>query len=182
MLCTSALAFAQHDMKDMPGMNMDKSKTQHIKKPAVKNKQNTETQKVIYTCPMHPQVQKDKPGKCPICGMTSVKKTTQTSPSKPVPKKQADMDMPMNDTSKKMDMENMNMDKHDMKMDDMKGMDMSKKENSDQTQPTTYTCVMHPQIHSPKPGSCRICGMKLIKEKPKSDTNSTIAALIISLR
>jgi len=28
----------------------------------------------IYTCPMHPQIKSDKPGKCPICGMTLVKK------------------------------------------------------------------------------------------------------------
>ncbi|MFI5251471.1 MAG: efflux RND transporter periplasmic adaptor subunit [Bacteroidota bacterium] len=28
-----------------------------------------------YTCPMHPQVHKDQPGACPICGMTLVKKT-----------------------------------------------------------------------------------------------------------
>ena len=27
-----------------------------------------------YTCPMHPQIRKDKPGNCPICGMTLVKK------------------------------------------------------------------------------------------------------------
>jgi membrane fusion protein, copper/silver efflux system len=26
-----------------------------------------------YTCPMHPQVHSDKPGSCPICGMTLVK-------------------------------------------------------------------------------------------------------------
>jgi Cu+-exporting ATPase len=26
--------------------------------------------KSIYTCPMHPQVQKNEPGNCPICGMT----------------------------------------------------------------------------------------------------------------
>jgi hypothetical protein len=29
---------------------------------------------VIYTCPMHPEVQSDKPGKCPKCGMTLVVK------------------------------------------------------------------------------------------------------------
>jgi len=28
----------------------------------------------IYTCPMHPQIQQDKPGSCPICGMDLVKK------------------------------------------------------------------------------------------------------------
>jgi hypothetical protein len=27
-----------------------------------------------YICPMHPQVVKNAPGKCPICGMTLVKK------------------------------------------------------------------------------------------------------------
>ena len=24
---------------------------------------------VIYTCPMHPQIVRDQPGTCPICGM-----------------------------------------------------------------------------------------------------------------
>ena len=27
-----------------------------------------------YTCPMHPEVQQDKPGTCPKCGMVLVKK------------------------------------------------------------------------------------------------------------
>ncbi len=39
------------------------------KKPAAK-----EAAKVQYTCPMHPEVISDKPGKCPICGMTLVEK------------------------------------------------------------------------------------------------------------
>jgi rubrerythrin len=37
------------------------------------------------------------------------------------------------------------------------------KEKSDQTD--YYTCVMHPQIHSPTPGNCPICGMKLVKKE-----------------
>jgi hypothetical protein len=31
-----------------------------------------------YPCPMHPQVVKNAPGKCPICGMTLVKKESAT--------------------------------------------------------------------------------------------------------
>jgi Cu(I)/Ag(I) efflux system membrane fusion protein len=31
--------------------------------------------KDAYTCPMHPQIIKDKPGSCPVCGMDLVKKT-----------------------------------------------------------------------------------------------------------
>lgn len=34
-------------------------------------------------------------------------------------------------------------------------------------QQTFYTCVMHPEIHSPKPGKCPKCGMALVKEKAK---------------
>ena len=38
------------------------------------------------------------------------------------------------------------------------------------SQQTFYTCVMHPEIHSPKPGKCPKCGMALVKEKPKNVT------------
>lgn len=38
-------------------------------------KQNTASaEKAVYTCPMHPEIQKDQPGSCPICGMDLVKK------------------------------------------------------------------------------------------------------------
>ena len=49
----------------------------------------------------------------------------------------------------------------------MKRMNISKKETTKQQPPVTYTCPMHAEIHSTKPGNCPKCGMKLIKEKPK---------------
>ena len=67
--------------------------------------------KVIWTCPMHAQIKKDKPGTCPICGMTLVKKTVKVAPPKVVPKESEkkqeqnemkDMDM-KKDTTQKMD-------------------------------------------------------------------------------
>ena len=70
-----------------------------------------QTTKVIWTCPMHAQIKKDKPGTCPICGMTLVKKTVKVAPSKVIPKEPEkkqeqnevkDMDM-KKDTTKKMD-------------------------------------------------------------------------------
>jgi hypothetical protein len=30
--------------------------------------------KKVYTCPMHPEVISDKPGKCPKCGMELIEK------------------------------------------------------------------------------------------------------------
>jgi hypothetical protein len=33
----------------------------------------------------------------------------------------------------------------------------------------TYTCPMHPEISSPKPGSCPKCGMKLVPKTPDAD-------------
>lgn len=51
----------QHE--GMENMNMDG------------NKSTTSTEeKVLYTCSMHPEIIRDKPGDCPICGMHLVKK------------------------------------------------------------------------------------------------------------
>jgi CopA family copper-resistance protein len=76
--------------------------------------------RVIYTCPMHPQIKMDKPGNCPICGMTLVKKTIRVTAPKAKPKKQAPAKKPQEEIPAKkeevkddqeMDMDKM--DKHD---------------------------------------------------------------------
>lgn len=57
-------------MKSMKGMcnmgasGMDADGNHHKKKTAA----------VVYTCPMHPEIIRDKPGKCPKCGMDLVQK------------------------------------------------------------------------------------------------------------
>ena len=64
---------------------------------------------------------------------------------------------------------------HDMK--NMSGMDTTKKANKQPVQQTFYTCVMHPEIHSPKPGNCPKCGMKLVKEISKVVAPKTVQPL-----
>lgn len=68
---TSVLGYGQMTMPMNTPMN-------NAEKPKPKN-----TEKVIYTCVMHPEVQKTKPGNCPKCGMKLVvqKKKTDTPPT-----------------------------------------------------------------------------------------------------
>jgi Cu(I)/Ag(I) efflux system membrane fusion protein/cobalt-zinc-cadmium efflux system membrane fusion protein len=40
-----------------------------------------EPEKALYHCPMHPQVVSDRPGTCPICGMTLVARDTSVGPA-----------------------------------------------------------------------------------------------------
>jgi hypothetical protein len=45
----------------------------------------------IYTCPMHPEIQADKPGDCPKCGMPLEKKETADTTQKQVQTDTANM-------------------------------------------------------------------------------------------
>ncbi len=69
ILFSGMSVFAAH----LPGGNVlsDTTKTRKVK-PA----------KVQYTCPMHPEVISNKPGQCPKCGMTLVKKQPAKKPAK----------------------------------------------------------------------------------------------------
>jgi Cu(I)/Ag(I) efflux system membrane fusion protein len=40
-------------------------------------KEHVDQEKKLYTCPMHPEILRDAPGTCPICGMDLVEKITE---------------------------------------------------------------------------------------------------------
>lgn len=105
------------------------------------DKKEIKQQPVTYTCPMHPEIHSTKPGNCPKCGMKLIKEKPKAVVKQPEVKKQV-VEETKTDTTKP------------------KAMEMQ--------QPVSYTCPMHPEIHSSKQGNCPKCGMKLIKEKPKT--------------
>lgn len=112
---------------------------------------SAQSTKVIYTCVMHPEVQMSKPGNCPKCGMTLIKKTLKVAAPKPAPKKEQPKQTPppTQDTPAK----------------------DSAKPVAPAQEKVIYTCVMHPQIQQAGPGKCPICGMMLVK---KTITNTPI--------
>jgi hypothetical protein len=50
------------------------------KNPAV---ESITKEQIVYTCTMHPEIQNDKPGDCPKCGMALVKMEPGTNASMP---------------------------------------------------------------------------------------------------
>jgi len=42
--------------------------------PSENSAVQAKSEKVEYTCPMHPEIIRDEPGNCPKCGMTLVEK------------------------------------------------------------------------------------------------------------
>jgi YHS domain-containing protein len=51
----------------------EKCKEEFMKNPEKYTQEKAE-EKAVYTCPMHPEVKSDNPGKCPECGMKLEKK------------------------------------------------------------------------------------------------------------
>lgn len=82
---------------------------------------------VQYHCPMHPTYVSNKPGECPICGMSLVPIDADTT---------------------------------------MAGMAQPRepeiRAESTNVKVTRYTCPMHPEVISDKPGECPQCGMDLV--------------------
>lgn len=136
-----------------------------------------------YTCPMHPVVHKDQPGKCPQCGMNLIPVAEggetmkadhgqhalshESKSEHKVSKKQGDYYCPMLCEGDK---------KYDKPGDcPVCGMHLVKEEKF-KSGSMEYTCPMHPEIVRDKPGSCPICGMHLEPRKVEKDNASEDAA------
>jgi hypothetical protein len=107
-----------------------------------------------YSCPMHPDVVSNQPGKCPKCNMDlslskkeQMKMEVMKSYSCPMhPEVVSDHSGTCAKCSSQL-------------VVDRKG---SKQGNK------IYTCSMHADVASDKPGKCPICNMDLTKTKEKS--------------
>jgi ribosomal protein S27AE len=116
-------------------------------------KKDTTTHINLYTCPTHPGITTDKPGKCPLCGMDlnlSGKELLKTQVTKayicPI---------------------------HADAVSDKPGrcpkcgtqLNLSLKEQMKTEAVKLYTCSMHPDVVSDKSGKCPKCGMVLTEKK-----------------
>lgn len=124
---------------------------QEMKGMDMDKKQNKEQPAETYTCPMHPEIHASKPINCPKCGMKLVKEKPKTV-AKPKQTEKPKTDKPVMQMPKEVDKDTI--------------------PSSKQQPAVSYTCPMHPEIHSDKPGNCPKCGMKLVPEKPKNNTPS----------
>jgi P-type Cu+ transporter len=119
---------------------------------------------LVYTCPMHPEVQQNHPGSCPKCGMTLKPQGEVSSHERPQP---ADAHHEGHDHSAH-------------SAEHVHSAHVQRSPIPPQTAPsapnqgaattgTEYTCPMHPEVRQDHPGNCPKCGMTLEPVIPELD-------------
>ncbi|SDX91041.1 heavy metal-binding domain-containing protein, partial [Allgaiera indica] len=112
--------------------------------------------RIEYTCPMHPEVISDEPGKCPICGMFLVEREVSGA-------------APASDDDHK-DHHGQGAHKHG-KSTPTQAAQSDHSPHAAHGDTPVYTCPMHPEVTSDSPGSCPKCGMDLVPQD-KEDAQS----------
>ncbi|MBS1977879.1 MAG: copper-translocating P-type ATPase [Bacteroidetes bacterium] len=136
-----------------------------------------------YTCPMHPEVIKDAPGKCPKCGMNLVpvkEKGHENHEHTPQHHHEEHNHRAITQTTEEGQYYCPMLCEGDKKYSKpgncpVCGMHLVKEVK---LQPTVkeYTCPMHPEIIRSEPGSCPICGMDLVPRLAQKDNEEEEAA------
>jgi putative DNA topoisomerase len=129
---------------------------------AQKAKANAEANKgstviTTYSCPMHPDVTSDKPGKCNKCNM--------------------DLSLSKKEILKREVVKLYSCPMHTEVISDKPGkcskcrmdLSLSKKEIMKREVVKLYTCPMDPDVIAEKDGTCPKCGMKLTEKKQSED-------------
>jgi heavy metal translocating P-type ATPase len=138
-----------------------------------------------FTCPMHPQIVQNGPGKCPLCGMNLVPLKTQDKPGPALVNKN-EPSVPIKQNSEKEVYYCPMLCEGDKKYSSpgncpVCGMHLEK-ELKLESAVHEYTCPMHPEIVRNEPGSCPICGMDLVPRIVQKDDQEEEAAYKAMLR